>query len=312
MSTHAWSSRNCRPARFAPLQAALATAALFSAAYGQGTTVYTFEPGLQGFGPNGGGVSIAWDTIGATEGEHSMKMSIVQGATFVGTLTAELPPEIGDPPGLDFVIFDLTITEPFPAEGFIDAGITVFGASQPDDPNGQQFGLQAQFFDNQFPLGDLPAGTHEVRMDLTSTTHPLTFATGQSFNDVFGTAGSGPLDIIPTGFQIYINKSSTAPWTGYIDNIRVGLNPPALDADFNDDQQVDAGDLSIWGAAFGVDAKGDADGDLDSDGDDMLVWQRQFGPVAAVHAVPEPAAGWLAIAAAAGLLRARRRSFKLC
>lgn len=283
----------------------LTAAPLVQVASAQLTLVYSFEDDLQGFGPNGGGVTITQDTIGATDGISSMKMSIVQGATFVGALTAVLPEEIGDPPGMDTVLFDLTITEAFPAEGFVDAGITVFGASQPDDPNGQQFGLQAQFFDNQFPLGDLAPGTHEIRMDLTSAVHPLTFVSG-SFNDIFGTSGSGPFDLIPTGFQIYINKSANAPWTGYIDNIRVGMSPPSADADFNDDGLVDGIDLGVWKSGFGVDATGDADGDLDSDGADFLAWQQQFGGAMAVAAVPEPGAlgaAWLALA---GLLVMRR------
>src|SRR5205814_1126099 len=43
--------------------------------------IYSFENGTatnpDGFGPNGGGVTIAQDTIGATESTHSMKVSVV-------------------------------------------------------------------------------------------------------------------------------------------------------------------------------------------------------------------------------------------
>jgi len=258
-----------------------------SAACAQGTLAYSFESDLEGFGPNGGGVTLTQDTIGATEGAGSMKFDIVQGATFVGALTTLLTPEIGDPPGLDAVIFDLTLTAPFPEEGFVNAGITVFGHSL-NDPGGAQFGLQAQFLGNEFPVGDLPAGTHEVRMELTSATHPLTFVIG-SFNDIFGVVGSGPNDLVPSGFQIYINKSTQAPWTGYIDNIRLVTTPPPPDADFNNDTFVDAADLLIWKGAFGAGAEGDADGDLDSDGNDFLIWQRQLHVAAGgVAAVPEP------------------------
>src|SRR6476646_2347777 len=67
---------------------------------------YSFETGLQGFAPNGGGTTITQDTIGATEGANSMKVAIVGGATFVGALTGSLDPNIfGDPPGLDQVLF---------------------------------------------------------------------------------------------------------------------------------------------------------------------------------------------------------------
>ena len=175
------------------------------------TQAYSFEFDLEGFGPNGGGVTITQDTIGATDGDHSMKFAIVQGATFVGALTGNLNPAIGDPPGVDFVLFDVTSLDAFPVDppGFVDVGITMFGSSQPDYPGGQQEGLQVQFFLDQVSLGDLEVGTHEIRIDLTEATHPLTFEPG-SFNDIIGTFGSGPNDIIPTGFRIYINKSGTA------------------------------------------------------------------------------------------------------
>ncbi len=274
------------------------------------TLAYSFEfEDIQGFGPNGGGVTIDLDTIGATEGEGSMKMSIVQGATFVGAITGSLTPEFGDPPGLEVIVFDLTITETFPNNtgDFVDAGITVFGASQPDYPGGQLQGISAQFLGNQVPLGELPVGTHEIIMPLTSATHPLTFVNG-SFNDIFGTFGTGVDDVIPTGFQIYINKTTTAAWTGYFDNIRIGTLP-TLDADFNDDGFVDATDLQLWKGAFGPTPGGDANGDGVSDGADFLLWQQQFGPVPALAAIPEPTTlgGFAAALVACGFAARRRR-----
>ncbi len=47
-------------------------------------------------------------------------------------------------------------------------------------------------------------------------------------------------------------------------------------ADFNDDGDVDGGDLSQWEDNFGADANADADSDGDTDGADFLAWQRQF------------------------------------
>ncbi len=84
--------------------------------------------------------------IGATAGANSLKVSIVPGATFVGALTGNLDPAFGNPPGVDHILFDLTIApgEEFTG-GFGIIGVTIFGASQPDYPGGQQFGLQAQF-----------------------------------------------------------------------------------------------------------------------------------------------------------------------
>lgn len=275
------------------------------------TLAYSFEADLEGFGPNGGGVTITPDTIGATDGAGSLKMSIVGGATFVGALTGNLTPEFGDPPGLEVIVYDLTITTAFPDNpgDFVDAGITVFGASQPDYPGGQLQGLSVQFFNDQVSLGDLAVGTHEIVMPLNSATHPLTFVTGQSFNDIIGTFGSGIDDVIPTGFQIYINKSATAPWTGYIDNVRIGTLP-TFDADFNDDNFVDATDLQLWKGAFGTGPGGDANGDGVSDGADFLLWQQQFSPAVVVTAIPEPAAisiGGIAFVCCGAIARRRMR-----
>ena len=67
-----------------------------------------------------------------------------------------------------------------------------------------------------------------------------------------------------------------------------GGNPSA---DFDWDTFVDATDLGMWQAAYGLTPDGDADSDGDSDGNDFLAWQRQFtGPGISTSnlAVPEP------------------------
>ena len=68
-----------------------------------------------------------------------------------------------------------------------------------------------------------------MQIDLSSATHPLTFAAGQSFNEIFGTVGSGPNDVIPTGFQLFFNQSGgldAAPVIVYIDNVRTIVPEP--------------------------------------------------------------------------------------
>jgi len=209
------------------LAGAMVLAGMSSTARAATTLAYSFEApptNPDGFGPNGGGVTVSQDTIGATNGTHSLKTSVVGGATFVGALTGAVAPSIGDPPGVDYILFDMTVVDPF-AGGFALVGVTIFGASQPDYPGGQQFGLQAQFADFEH-IGGKAAGTYnDVRIDLTSATHPLTFETGKSFNEIFGVVGSGQNDVIPTGFQLFFNKSSDAPLTVYIDNVRAGVVP---------------------------------------------------------------------------------------
>jgi parallel beta-helix repeat protein len=60
--------------------------------------------------------------------------------------------------------------------------------------------------------------------------------------------------------------------------------PPPVNADFNGDGFVTAGDLAIWRQNFGTiggpdPTPGDADHDRDVDGRDFLIWQRTLGQV---------------------------------
>jgi hypothetical protein len=192
---------------------------------------YSFEGAAppDGFGANGGGVNVTQDTIGATQGTNSMGVSVVAGATFVGALTSNLPSSIGDPPGLEYILFDLTIPQGGEFTGsFALVGVTIFGATQPGP--GQQFGLQSQFADFE-QIGGKAAGTYnDVRIDLNSATHPTTFAANQTFNQIFGPNPGASNDIIPTGFQFFFNKSNDAGMTVYIDNVRTFVPEPATGA----------------------------------------------------------------------------------
>ncbi len=271
----------------------------------QGALAYTFESGLQGFHPNGAGTTVSLDPFGATQGSAtSMKLSLVAGQTFAAALSEgpQLTPLLADPPGLDFVVFDLTLTEEFPSEGYARIGISLFGASQPDYPGGQQFGLQVNYpTSDEVPVQPLAANvTHQIRINLSKALHPLTFETA-SFREIFG---SGPNDLIPTGFEIYMSKSNNSQWTGYIYNIRLGVNP---DANFNHDAQIDGVDLGIWKSSFGLNAGGDADKDGDTDGADFLAWQNQFGPAPGITAAPEPSTIVLAGAMLLGVASQVRR-----
>ncbi|HEX6963049.1 MAG TPA: hypothetical protein VF175_14365 [Lacipirellula sp.] len=62
--------------------------------------------------------------------------------------------------------------------------------------------------------------------------------------------------------------------------------------DFNFDGVVNAGDLTVWNAAFGSGPGADSDLDGDSDGADLLAWQQKLGSTSIAIAgmpVPEPA-----------------------
>jgi hypothetical protein len=192
--------------------------------------LYDFEGGTDGFANNGGGLTVSADSVGATTGTGSLKVAVVPGATFVGALTGSVPAPLGDPPGVQAVLFDMHIAEAF-AGAFADIGVTIFGASQPDYPGGQLFGLQAQFKDF-VSVGGLAAGTYtDMRIDLDRAhSHPITFDVDQSFNQIFGSFGTGQNDVIPTGFQFFISKSSDAPVTVYFDNVRVLVPEPATSA----------------------------------------------------------------------------------
>ena len=65
------------------------------------------------------------------------------------------------------------------------------------------------------------------------------------------------------------------------DTFDIIVASPGLTADFNGIDGVDAADLAILEAGFGVDDSGDADGDGDTDGTDFLIWQTEVGAVGA-------------------------------
>jgi hypothetical protein len=218
------------------------------------TRVYSFEELIggrpDGFAANGGGTYTREDTIGVTHGEYSLKVDIAGSAPgFVGALTDFLPQGVGDPPGIDYVLFDLTIVQPFGPEphdtGFANVEINMFGKMQ-TAPTGA--GIQVQFPDFEPTENKEPGLYTDVRIDLTNATHPITFEPG-AFNDIFGTLGSGPNDLITSGLQFVFNKTSNEqyPLTLYIDNVRVvDLTSDDQPGDHNRDGIVDAADYVAW------------------------------------------------------------------
>lgn len=284
----------------------LASAVLVGCCHGnaqaQGVLAYSFEDGLQGFGANGPGIlPLTQSTTGATEGAHSLKMELLQSATYVGALTGELDPNIiGDPPGLFSMTFDLTLESAFPEEGFVDLFVVFFGLQQGTAEPGLEVSFQ---FDetNRVGVGDLEPGTHPIKMQFNSAFHPLDFENfdPRPFNDIFGAEGSGnPIDLIPVGFQLTVNKSTQAPWVGYVDNIRFSATA-GTPGDFDGDGDVDGRDFLVW-------QRGGTTPALDPEL--LSAWQTNYGgsnPVA-MAAIPEPASAAILLSCILGTIATMR------
>jgi hypothetical protein len=189
--------------------------------------LYGMETGTptnpDGFGPNGGGITVAQSVIGVTQGSFSMQASVVTGATFVGALTTNVAPTLANPPlATQSILVDYTLLAPYTGS-FALMGVTMFGFNAPLG----QFGLQAQFADFEH-LDGKAAGTYTAQLDLTSATNPLDFSTNQSYNQIFTAGSPGPNQLNPAGFQLFFNKDNSAPLLVYIDNIRITPEPGSL------------------------------------------------------------------------------------
>jgi hypothetical protein len=253
-----------------------------------------------------------------------MKVSLVGGATFEGAVSTTLDPTIfGDPPGLDHVHFDLTITQRFDHPdgnpfGFASIGVIIFGVTQPDFPGGQQV-VQVQLshlLEDEVPIGNLEPGTYrDVRIDLDKLTESLTFET-KTFNQIFGTDGS---NFIPTGFEFYFNKTGgdTFPLTVYIDNIRFGMSVPG---DYNGNDVVDAADYVLWRKTTNpkpANFRNEVASLGTVDAADYIAWRVRFGnfmpPPGSGSglgggSVPEPASLWLMLMTRSALCCLRKRN----
>jgi hypothetical protein len=205
----------------------LATAAAILCCAGAARAVdvlgYSFETlvppsnGPDGF--FGLGATVTQDTIGATHLLHSMKYDVGPGG-FVGARTETvIPPELNDPPGVDYVLFDMYVPAAY-AGTFADIGVTVFGHELNASP--QVFGQQVQFADTEPIAGKAPGQYLNLKIDLSQSVGP--YRPGESFNQIFG---PGPNDLtVASAFQFFISKNAANPVTVYIDNVRLGTNVP--------------------------------------------------------------------------------------
>ena len=132
------------------------------------------------------------------------------------------------------------------------------------------------------------------------------------------TESTGILDVsklvgyMPGSIVLTANQGSIASMTVLINPQATAL--PLLSGDFDENGFVDSADLANWTVGFGTTGvathmDGDADDDLDVDGDDFLEWQRQVGvepAVIAAESVPEPGVLTLTCLACAGLVQMQR------
>jgi hypothetical protein len=288
--------------------------------------VYSFEPDLEGFGLNGGGVMVIHETsgLGATDGSNSMKLEYTDFSSFAGAITQNIHPAFNDPLGIDFVRFDFTNTNRFvppePQPGitptFANVSVTFFG-ELPGNPTQP---AQIQFFLSEAPLGDLEPGTHEIEIDLSNTGSPTGMGGGLNVDTGMFKGYDAWVDegFVPGSFQIYINKNGkfgdpTFAWTVYIDNIRVGRVPAGVPGDFNDDGSVDAADYVLWRKNDGTDNMLPNDNNLGTPirAEHYNLWRANFGSPSAgsggsIGAVPELSSAVLLLMVVAHLCAVKR------
>ncbi len=185
-----------------------------------------------------------------------------------------------------------------------------------DFPRGEPFSTDVTLGTSTFMP---PLSSNEIlvpfQATLTEGSYALIFGSGD-----FGALGKGAIpnsinpdvqtDIDPTTITSYIFWSQPQPPGPYIwreglaSQMRFVVQGAELagTADFQLDGDIDGDDLAIWQANFGTTddatiATGSADNDGDSDGADFLAWQRQFGSgvpsLASSQAVPEPTSVFL-------------------
>ncbi len=212
------------------------------------TLVYSFEnpPGdpngpLDGFAPNPanvvGEITLAQSTVGVTNGNNSMNVSITQSGTFDGALTSDVPAIIDDP-STTAISFDLTVPagQQF-AGGFADIGIVEFGV--PNDQTNNGTSAQAQIESSYQHTVAMAPGTYHIVIPLVTEYNPFTFdlgpnGQGVAFSSVFGTDMESQMTA--SSFEFYFNKGATTGGNT--------LPNAALDVDMDNVQAVSD---SIWG-----------------------------------------------------------------
>jgi len=86
---------------------------------------------------------------------------------------------------------------------------------------------------------------------------------------------------------------------------------PSIDADFDQDNNIDGNDFLIWQRGRTTLAEGDSDGSMTVDGVDLANWESRFGdvisPLTAIQTVPEPSTLGLLLVGTLAVVARRRR-----
>jgi hypothetical protein len=201
---------------FARVLFALTVVAAATPARGQ--LLYSFEDGAQGFGPNGFPVpTVAQDTVGATQGTHSLLFGLGQNQTFSGALTQTVDQATLLSPSTSALAVDVTVPQgagEYTGAGFANMGVTFFGSI----PSQGVFGVPVQTNGASERNVDLAPGTYTLVIPLVSTT-------GAPMRNAFGTGAGQFTDL--TGLQFYISKTGDDDLTVYLDNVRAVPEPAA-------------------------------------------------------------------------------------
>jgi len=208
--------------------------------------------------------------------------------------------------------FDVHFNDTFDATNFLapSPSFVRFALHVSDD--------QGTFFDSEGPV---LAGTPDPNPDDTVEYMIPTSIMGDASDNDLGTLAEAGVNADTNFLRLGLAINSDGGILAEFDNFRL-IVPVDLNADFDNDGDVDDDDLTSWEAAYGTDDGADADGDGDSDGADFLVWQREFGnsavqeisidsslfSIASSTAVPEPSTVLLlTVALMAGTCGCRNR-----
>ena len=160
------------------------------------------------------------------------------------------------------------------------------------------------------PFVDLSGYSGDYALAADSLTYTTSAGGRRPSVITFGMNGQDAIEIA-AGTVLSLTANPAAGGGFLLDMITAHVSPGVdADADFDDDGDVDAGDLATWNANFGsaaTDATGDANGDGLADGADFLQWQREVVAAPGAAAIPEPASAALAVVGCGLLAAARRR-----